>query len=228
MNETFNRPAPPGFEGLKDDGSQRKYRRLLPHWRQPGATYFITFRLGDSLPAARLRELDDVRRRMKNRPADERQREVVRRIERWLDLGSGACPLGKPRCGAIVGDALRYFHGERYELGCFVVMPNHVHVIVRPFPGERDPVGPAKPGDEMENTLHSWKSYTSNLINERLGRSGPLWQQETFDRIVRDEGHLWRCVQYIGANPGKATLRDGESLLWFNPEWVRLGWTFRP
>ena len=55
---TWNRPAPAGFQGLRDDLPLQVYSRHLPHWRQHGATYFVTFRLADSLPQSKLRELE--------------------------------------------------------------------------------------------------------------------------------------------------------------------------
>ena len=57
--ETWNREAPPGFQGLHSDIPVTFYYRHLPHWRQDGATYFVTFRLADSLPQMKLRELTD-------------------------------------------------------------------------------------------------------------------------------------------------------------------------
>ena len=53
----WNLTAPPGFQGLCADEEVTIYVRHLPHWRQPGATYFVTFRLHDSLPQCKLREL---------------------------------------------------------------------------------------------------------------------------------------------------------------------------
>jgi hypothetical protein len=57
-----NLPSPPGFQGLHPDKPVTTYVRHLPHWRQGGATYFVTFRLGDSLPQSKLDELDQMRR----------------------------------------------------------------------------------------------------------------------------------------------------------------------
>jgi REP element-mobilizing transposase RayT len=96
-------------------------------------------------------------------------------------------------------------------------MPNHVHAVARPLNPADDP---------LEMILKSWKGVSSRWINESLGRSGTLWQRESFDRIIRDEEHLWRVIQYIGANPRKAGLSAAESRLWIRPEWERLGWRF--
>ena len=54
-------PAPPGFRGWDPDKRVRIYTRHLPHWRQDGATYFVTFRLADSLPEAKLTEIKNLR-----------------------------------------------------------------------------------------------------------------------------------------------------------------------
>jgi len=145
------------------------YQRHLPHWRQDGATYFVTFRLHDSLPQDRLRELDGLRSEWERRNPpprsddvlEELARDIFLRVNRWLDQGMG-----------------------------------------------------------------SWKKYSSRWINDRLGRSGDLWQEESYDRIIRDEEHLYRTIQYIGRNPGKAGMARGTCPLWIRPEWEELSWTF--
>lgn len=105
----------------------------------------------------------------------------------------------------------------RYELGCYVVMPNHLHAIVRPLDPDVQP---------LEDIVGSWKQFSSRRINRCLGTHGELWHEESFDRIIRDEEHLWRVIQYIGRNPRKGNLPAGAYLLWIRPEWEELGWTF--
>jgi type I restriction enzyme, R subunit len=124
-----------------------------------------------------------------------------RQIDEWLDQGSGSCLLRDPANAKIVGDALLHFDGERYELGDFVVMPNHVHVLFRPADGHR-----------LEDIVKSWKGFTAREINKRMGKKGPLWQEEYWDWLIRNERHFGKCVEYIRANPVKACLRDGEFL----------------
>lgn len=141
----------------------------------------------------------------------------MRRIEAWLDQGAGECVLRDSGAARIVADSLLHFDGERYELGCFVVMPNHVHVVVRPLTPDVYP---------LEKILQSWKRHTSKGIHRLRGTSGSLWQEEYFDRIIRDEEHLWRSIQYIGRNPQTARLRTGEYILWLSKEWESLGWKF--
>jgi len=59
-----------------------------------------------------------------------------KKLEEHFDRGIGACSLRDPRIGELVADALRFWHGKRYRLVAWCVMPNHVHVIFRLFPGQ--------------------------------------------------------------------------------------------
>jgi REP element-mobilizing transposase RayT len=166
--------------------------RHMPHWTQPGCTYFVTFRLADSVPAEKLQQW--------NRLSDPNQ--VREEVQKWLDKGTGTCWLRRPEIANVVANSLRHFHGERYDLRLFVVMPNHIHVLVTPLPGH-----------ELSEILHSWKSYTANQINRLLGQSGPVWQHESFDHIVRDEQALLQFEGYIRDNPKSACLKEGEYVL---------------
>lgn len=221
----LNLPLPPGFRGLRDDLPLHIYQRHLPHWRQDGATYFVTFRLNDSLPQAKLRELRQLRADWERRHPPPRShdlseqftREVVTRVERWLDQGIGSCVLRTSSNSEIVVEDLHHFDGDRYELGCYVVMPNHVHAIVRPLAPASMP---------LEKILQSWKRHSSQAINKLLRKTGSLWQDESFDRIIRDDLHLYQSIQYIGRNPAKAKLTAQQTHLWIRPAWAALGWRF--
>jgi REP element-mobilizing transposase RayT len=187
-----------------------KSRRHLPHWEQPGRTYFVTFRLADSLPQDKLRQWEAERDRwlQQHRPplTHQQQEEFDRlfpeRLERWLDAGHGDCCLRQPEVAAMVAAALRHFDGNRYVLGRYVIMPNHVHVLVTPLADQTVP-----------RILHSWKSYTATEINRRLGRTGALWQQEYFDHLVRNERALAHFEDYIRQNPIHASLKEGDYVL---------------
>jgi type I restriction enzyme R subunit len=179
----------------------------LPHWQQEGKWQFVTWRLGDSLPQEKLDTWAAEKEawlRHNPQPWSEAteqdyHRRFSARIDEWLDAGHGECLLRNPRCASIVADGFLYFADERYDLGAFVVMPNHAHVLFRP----RD-------GYALEDIAHSWKSYTSKEINKVLGRKGTLWQEDYWDRMIRHEAHLLACARYIEDNPVKAKLRNGE------------------
>jgi REP element-mobilizing transposase RayT len=187
-------------------GVDRRQGAYLPHWSQESATYFVTFRLADSLPAA---VLDGWRAERRQRtctatddgltPVDEQRLLALfaDRIERHLDAGHGACCLGRGGAARIVADALQHFDGERYRLWAWCVMPNHVHVVVEPAEGHALP-----------QLQHTWKSYTAKAINAHLGRSGTLRQPEYFDHLVRSLESFERFVRYVYSNPEAAGLVD--------------------
>ncbi|MCB1230508.1 MAG: transposase [Verrucomicrobiae bacterium] len=192
-------------------------RRRLPHWFQNGRTYFVTFRLADSLPKS-VRETIahekeiwlkqhglSSRDEIKLLPAakqDQFRNRFTRRIESLLDQGLGNCALRTPENAKLVADAFHFFDGERYRLDSFVIMPNHVHLLVCP-----------QSPHFLSTILQSWKRHTARQINLRLGKTGsPFWLDENFDHIVRNSDQLERFRRYIAENPVKAGLREGEFL----------------
>lgn len=187
---------------------QRSEHRL-PHWQQDNATYFITFHLGDSVPKhLRNRWQEERDAWLKHNPPPhtleqtlEFHKRFTNAMEHWLDAGHGSCVLRRPQCAVIVADALRFFDGECYKLFSYVVMPNHVHVVL-------SLTTPWK----LEKILHSWKSFTAKGINKVMGGTGSVWQRDYFDRLVRDETHFANCLRYLRENPGKLRLAPGEYL----------------
>lgn len=179
------------------------YRRFLPHRDDSGLIQFITYRLADSLPQAALDRLES---ELAALPPERMEPERRRRIEAWLDAGHGSCVLRDPTAAQIVVEAWRHFDGERYDLLAWVVMPNHVHVLVRVHPGQM-----------LWRIVQSWKSFTGRRIMEvmdkaRAGARGSqdgcrqLWMREYWDRFIRDEAHLMKSVEYIHQNPSRAGL----------------------
>jgi len=175
----------------------RVRRGKLPHWTQPDVTYFVTFRLADSLPATKvsaLREERDVWLRNHPVPLSDADRQEFHqrftgRFEYWLDQGYGECWLARQELKSIVETALMYFHGDRYRLGESIVMPNHVHVLVTPVESWT-----------LAAILRSWKSYSARQINKAANRSGNIWDRERFDHIVRSPGQLAKFENYIRNN----------------------------
>lgn len=122
--------------------------------------------------------------------------------DRWnehLDALQGECVLRRPEVGHIVADSLKRFHGDRYVLTDYVIMPNHVHLLAA-FADEA----------AMLAQCDSWKHYTAGKINRLLGRKGRFWQQDGFDHLVRSPEDFDRYRQYIAENPAHANLRPGE------------------
>jgi putative transposase len=201
----------PALRFFNPDAVVKTASNRLPHWDQLGATFFITFRLADSVPQEALHAYVREHRQWEEthppRPwppevEDAYRRKFTRRFERWLDRGAGECLLRDQNNAEIVADAFRHFEGERSLLHAWVVMPNHVHLLVS-LVGETSLAG----------LLHAWKGFSARKINERLGRVGSVWQKSYFDRLVRDWEHFVRCSRYIRANPSKANLQEGEFLI---------------
>lgn len=179
----------------------------LPHWTAEGATYSVTFRLADAIPvpaAARLRDqladLEARRERGALLSLDEqvhlaRLRERI--VDGVLDAAHGECLFRDARLAQTVADALTHFDGQRYSLSAWCVMPNHVHVVFTPLAGFT-----------LSKILHSWKSFTANAINRQLQRSGPVWQAESYDHLVRDKADFMHHVFYVRENPQRAGLQD--------------------
>ncbi len=180
----------------------------LPHWTQPGCAYAVTFRLADSLPVSVVeswrQERDGIVQRAKTQNRSltlhefiELQRLYSTRIDSILNNAQGACYLKDERIAQIVQDALLHFHGDRYELFAWAIMPNHVHVVVRPLGTH-----------ELPEILHSWKSFTAKQANIVLKRSGPFWQDEYYDHLIRDEEDFHHAIEYVISNPEHAGLHD--------------------
>jgi REP element-mobilizing transposase RayT len=179
-------------------------RGYLPHVKYEGASYFVTFRLVDSLPKEVLlrfeREHGEALRRLPAEAlpgqAEAIHRALRRNIERYLDQGAGECHLRRPEIADMVAGALRHFHGEHYLLDDWVVMPNHVHVILWPMPNFT-----------LSEILKSRKRHTARQANLILGRTGEsFWQRESYDHWIRNDDEKARIRRYIRMNPVNARL----------------------
>jgi len=136
-------------------------RRHLPHWEEPGATYFIT---------------------------------ICRHPGASIDLTAD-------RIAPTIVGALRHFDEDRYWLYDYTVMPDHVHVVLKPI--VRD--GAA---ERLWRILQSLKAWTARRINEVAQRSGSVWQHESYDHIIRDQADYEIKASYIFENPSTKGLID--------------------
>ena len=175
-----------------------KHKDRLPHWQQPGSTIFLTWRLADSLPTKVIEAITRRRAEWLTRHpkpwtpsvAAEYQRAFILSLEDKLDEHHGSCLLREQGNRTIVTDAFHYFDGNRYDLDSYVVMPNHVHLLLS-----------LREDHRIEDIVGSIKSFTSKSINKRLGKSGTLWQRSYWDRLIRSEHHLKWTLRYISQNP---------------------------
>jgi len=215
---------PPGGNSSERIWTDRGY---MPHVDGAQLIQHVSYHLADSLPKEALEAMSAELKRL---PPKLRDAEKEKRIAAYVDAGKGSCVLREPAIAEMVQNAFTLFHGERYTLHAWCVMPNHVHVLFQP-----------KPGWSMSKIVASWKSYTGRRISEYLkaGLAGlpasglpgssssttsprrfatlqrgpsstssptPIWHREYWDRYIRDHAHYVNVVKYIHENPLKAGL----------------------
>ncbi len=172
-------------------------RGYLPHFDASAICQTITFRLADSLPAEIRTQLD---RELINVPQNQIALEQRKRLDTYIDAGFGSCRLRDPDAASVMRDLLLHGHGTRYHLAAWVVMPNHVHVLLHPI-------------EPVSRIVQRWKSISAHRIGVLPG--GHLWQADYWDRYIRDEAHFRTAVAYIEYNPVTAGLcRDPAAWSW--------------
>ena len=167
---TIGRHVP--FRGFDPYGQLAIGRRRLPHWRQFGVTYFITFRLADSVPQPLLHQWRAERaiwlewhplpwRQDEHREYEER---FIGRIQEWLDAGMGVCYLRRPEMRNQVERCLLHFDGTRYHVDAFVLMPNHIHAVIKPARAH-----------DLSTVLQGIKGVSAHRCNKLLGLKTTFW-----------------------------------------------------
>ncbi len=200
---------------------KESYRHILPHFQQPGQTYFVTWSLHDAIPPKALAryttELEMLKSQIKFLEKQKSQPSEIEKIKQeyysvrkkyikaYDDLlDSDICPainLSKTRNTEIIKTALQFWEGKKLRNLAFTIMPNHVHWVVKLLnkDSKEDPV-------YLQDILQSVKRHSSNRINKAENRLGKLWQKESFDTTIRNEKHLYYAIKYTLNNPVKAGL----------------------
>ncbi|WP_293092513.1 transposase [Moorena sp. SIOASIH] len=102
----------------------------------------------------------------------------------------------------VVLDSCLFFNNQRYKTYAVVIMPDHVHWLIQPLP---------KFDQEywtLASIIHSIKSYSSKQVAKVMNHIGIVWQDERYDRIMRDEREFLETWNYIRENPVKANLSE--------------------
>ena len=191
------------------------YRRNLPHWQEPGAEYFVTFRLAGSLPKNVIRQLKESRDNFKKNlshktdyQSKNRQFEVslFKKYEFLLDgQGTGPLWLSNKKVAEIVVEAIHFRDNKEYDLYAFCIMSNLVHLVFRDLHSNHE--------DQMKEgafpvtkIMQGLKSYTGLIANRELNRTGSFWHEESYDRLIRNVKELNNAIQYTLNNPVKINL----------------------
>lgn len=180
-------------------------RGYIPHFDSPHLVQHITFHLGDSLPQE---VLFQIKEEVELLPHALRSSSALNKKHEYIDAGYGSCLLRHPAVAQKVEETLLFFDGQRYRIFAWVIMPNHVHVLVQ-----------MRERWELNKTVASWKQFTARFMHQHKDSLGlglplsdasvkrsPVWQREFWDRYIRNENHFYAAVTYIHGNPVSAGL----------------------
>jgi len=170
------------------------HRRRLPHYHSIGQPIFVTWRLHDSLPASR------------SFPPGTTSGQAFVAMDRLLDNArTGPLYLRQPEIANMAVEAIHYHERDvqHYQLHSYVVMANPVHLLVTPLA-------------DVSKMMQSLKRFTAKEGNRILGLTGKtFWQDESYDRLVRNETEFQRIANYIEMNPVKCGIASTpEEFLW--------------
>jgi putative transposase len=223
-------------------GMKEFYYRHLPHWQPLDSVFFVTFRLKDSLPHQVIESLRKERQSgriaLLNLPESERANQNVideqRYFEQWesyLDKAeAGPRWLSQPEIADSIKEALHYRDRKVFDLHAYCIMSNHVHTVFEPL-SKSEWHSDLDPSDWQSNVLkseyhsdlqplhkimQSLKRHTARQANIVLGREGAFWQDESYDRVIRDNDEYIHTVNYVLENPVKVGLVSR----WEDWEWI--------
>jgi len=160
-------------------------------------------RLADSLPREVVKRARLILNESdKNQNKQERLRKYLQIIEDYADKGYGSCLLKDEGNAIIFRDTLLCQDATIYS---WVIMPNHVHFLMK-----------RSPAVTLSEYIKRLKQVSTYRINARLGKQGPIWLREYYDRYMRTETHFERAKRYIKNNPIKAGLvKDISDWPWY-------------
>ena len=189
------------------------YARKLPHIQPLEKTFFITYRLVDSIPMCRIKELNEIadQRKKTVKTEEEKYKEDKRHfglIDNQLDKSANEPYwLKQDAVATIVANSLQFCDGKFYKLWCYCIMPNHVHLVITTL----------KDAPPLYNILQKHKRHTAKECNKLLNRCGQFWTHESYDHIVRNDDEFNRIAFYTINNPVKAG---------FIKKWQEWKWTY--
>ncbi len=185
------------------------YQRKLPHFQPSEATFFVIFRLAGSIPMEVLGQLrenyDGIQKGILNRtdltvearrklPYIEQKRFFAVSDEYLDNNPNGPYWLKERAVAEHVKEALHHRDKKQYDLHAFIIMPNHVHMMMTLLPNA--PV--------LYKVMQELKKFIGLNGNRALGRQGQFWEEESYDHVVRNDGAFFRILNYILEKPVKA------------------------
>ncbi len=190
------------------------YRRRLPHVHPIGGTFFVTVCLKGSIPKKLLKKLQKIyEEEISEDVANKLTTYQMHLMRLYLSMSqewSDEWHLAVPEVAEIVKEQLHRFDGELYDLIAYSIMSNHFHVIfdtslqLKKMEEGFD----ADQYVQVYNIMRKIKGASARYANQLLGRTGPFWHGESWDRWIRDEEELERWIHYTLQNPVKAGMVD--------------------
>jgi REP element-mobilizing transposase RayT len=171
------------------------HARRLPHYHSIGQPTFLTWRLAGTLPKGRS---------FSHATAGE----TFLAMDRLLDNArTGPLHLRQPEIANMMVEAILHRDSVCYELHSYVLMANHVHLLITPRV-------------DVSKLTQSLKRFTARKANRMLGRTGsPFWQDESYDRLIRDPQEFNRIATYIEMNPVRAGLVATPEVFQWSSAW---------
>lgn len=171
------------------------HRRNLPHLYYDEGIYFITYHQANSIPISKLRQMQQV----SDMSAFDKFKRLFMRYDKLLALDDyGVSYLSNENIANICRDTLQFPNGKDYSLIAYCIMPNHVHLVFELINRNKS----------ISDIMKGVKGVSARRINKYLNRSGTFWQDESYDRLVRDDVELYFVIKYVLLNPVEANLVD--------------------
>lgn len=199
------------------------YRNRLPHLAPVGGTFFVTFRLANSIPQPVIRKLIQERERALKDISTKNNKVYLQKLSKLhqkffkayddhLDHNSKEkCYLSSPNIAKMIAQKLHEYDGSYYDLQAFCIMPNHVHLLIDTsiqLSNKAEICLDEEPEKyiQLHQIMKKIKGGTAYEANKFLKRTGQFWQKDSYDRLIRDEKEWCNTVDYILNNPVKAKL----------------------
>ena len=207
--------TPSAYQGPKNPYYNKDEAKIitishLPHISERQKIYAVTFRLHDSLPQhivmSYMQECEKIFG--EDSPSFKTKRDAMlhKKMMELMDAGYGECILKEKSVRRIVEEGFEYIDNNMVSVHAYVIMPNHVHAVLETL-GETN----------IQQVIHTLKSYSALRINKCMHRDGCVWQRDYYDRIIRNDTHYANAINYINNNPryclpGEYTLSLGGEL----------------
>jgi REP element-mobilizing transposase RayT len=179
--------------------SKTFHRRNLPHLYYSEGIYFITFRLAGTIHSSVLEEFQKELNKPDKKDLNFKPKRFFKKYDDYLDNSpAGEKYFIKNEFASKIKTCLHFPNGKDYFLICYCIMPNHVHLVFRLL----------KDNKGVSKIMKSIKRISALGCNQLLNREGRFWQDESFDRLVRNDIELYNIIEYVINNPVKACLVD--------------------